>query len=74
MNAYYPISGEALTALTAAAVAGRKVEIEVRASGDCYVVVGGDIGEPVREVEFEPLTAPSVPEPVYAPEPEKVPA
>lgn len=28
----------------------------------------GNIGEPVREVEFEPLTAPSVPEPVTAPE------
>lgn len=34
----------------------------------------GDIGEPKREVEFEPLTAPSVPEPIRTPEPEKVPA
>lgn len=29
----------------------------------------GDIGEPVKEVEFEPLTAPSVPEPQHAPTP-----
>jgi hypothetical protein len=38
----------------------------------------GDIGEDQREYEFEPLTAPSVPEPEHAPapqrEPEKVPA
>jgi hypothetical protein len=37
----------------------------------------GDIGDDPHEVEFEPLTAPSVPEPApapVAPEPEKVPA
>ena len=37
----------------------------------------GDIGVPQREIELEPLTAPSVPEPVHTPapvEPEKVPA
>lgn len=39
----------------------------------------GNIGEPSRHIEFEPLTAPSVPEPVPTPapvpaEPEKVPA
>lgn len=34
----------------------------------------GDIGVNPREVEFEPLTAPSVPEPVVAPEPAKEPA
>jgi hypothetical protein len=34
----------------------------------------GDIGEGQREVEFEPLTAPSVPEPVQTPEREPVPA
>jgi hypothetical protein len=36
----------------------------------------GNIGEDQEEYEFEPLTAPSVPEPVYTPtkEPEKVPA
>ena len=38
----------------------------------------GDIGEDQREYEFEPLTAPSVPEPiptpVEAPEKEPVPA
>lgn len=41
----------------------------------------GDIGDDPKEVEFEPLTAPSVPEPVRTPtpapapaEPEKVPA
>lgn len=44
-----------------------------------YVIHCGDIGEPVREGECEPLTAPSVPEPIRTPapmpvEPEKVPA
>jgi len=36
----------------------------------------GDIGEDPEPVEFEPLTAPSVPEPVPAPvrEPQKQPA
>jgi hypothetical protein len=40
----------------------------------------GDIGEDQEEYEFEPLTAPGVPEPTYTPveeparEPEKVPA
>lgn len=40
----------------------------------------GNIGEPQREIEFEPLTAPSVPEPVRTPtpaperQPEPVPA
>lgn len=39
----------------------------------------GDIGDNPHEVEFEPLTAPSVPEPAPSPqpttpEPEKVPA
>lgn len=37
----------------------------------------GDIGADPEEIEFEPLTAPSVPEPApapVAPEPEKVPA
>lgn len=40
----------------------------------------GDIGEEQEEWEFEPLTAPGVPEPEYTPaeepvrEPEKVPA
>lgn len=38
----------------------------------------GDIGEGQREYEFQPLTAPSVPEPAISPapqrEPEKVPA
>lgn len=38
----------------------------------------GDIGEDQREYEFEPLTAPAVPEPavepVTVPEPEMVPA
>jgi hypothetical protein len=38
----------------------------------------GDIGVPQREIEYEPLTAPSVPEPVRTPdpvrEPEKIPA
>lgn len=29
----------------------------------------GDIGEGQREWEFEPLTAPSVPEPVHVPTP-----
>lgn len=36
-------------------------------------IVNGDIGEGQREVEFEPLTAPSVPEPVHAPSQEPVP-
>lgn len=44
-----------------------------------YVVRCGDIGDDQREVEYEPLTAPSVPEPIRTPapapvEPEKVPA
>lgn len=30
---------------------------------------GGDIGDNPREVEFEPLTAPNVPEPIHAPTP-----
>lgn len=34
----------------------------------------GDIGADPREYEFEPMTAPSVPEPIVVPEPEKVPA
>jgi hypothetical protein len=41
----------------------------------------GDIGEPLREIELEPIEAPGVPEPVRTPapapapvEPEKVPA
>ncbi len=38
----------------------------------------GDIGEDQEEWQFEPLTAPSVPEPVHTPTeqpaPEKVPA
>jgi len=48
----------------------------------------GDIGQPLREIELEPIEAPGVPEPVRAPapaepapapaeparEPEKVPA
>lgn len=29
----------------------------------------GDIGENPREVEYEPLSAPAVPEPVEAPQP-----
>lgn len=40
-------------------------------------IVAGDIGDDQREVEYEPLTAPSVPEPIKTPtpaEPEKVPA
>ena len=32
----------------------------------------GDIGTNPREVEFEPLTAPSVPEPIRTPAPEPV--
>jgi hypothetical protein len=31
----------------------------------------GDIGEDQREYEFEPLTAPSVPEPVHVPTPDR---
>lgn len=40
------------------------------------VIYMGDIGEETHEVEYEPLTAPSIPEPapVVVPEPEKVPA
>ena len=36
----------------------------------------GDIGDNPREIEYEPLTAPSVPEPITAPvtAPEEVPA
>lgn len=44
-------------------------------------IVAGDIGDDQREVEYEPLTAPSIPEPIPAPAPaepvrtpEKVPA
>lgn len=42
-------------------------------------VVAGDIGDDQREGECEPLTLPSVPEPIRVPvtapaEPEKVPA
>lgn len=44
-------------------------------------VIAGDIGDDQREVEYEPLTAPSIPEPIPAPAPtepvrtpEKVPA
>jgi hypothetical protein len=37
-----------------------------------FTIINGDIGEGQREVEFEPLTAPSVPEPIRTPE--KVPA
>lgn len=33
----------------------------------------GDIGEGQREVEYEPLTAPSVPEPVRTPAPSREP-
>lgn len=36
----------------------------------------GDIGDKPREIEYEPLTAPSVPEPIQIPvpaEPEKEP-
>lgn len=33
----------------------------------------GDIGEDQKEIEFEPLTSPSVPEPVTAPTPVPVP-
>lgn len=45
-----------------------------------YVIRCGEIGDDQREVELEPLTAPSVPEPIHTPaptpaiEPEKVPA
>lgn len=34
----------------------------------------GDIGEPVRHIEFEPFPATAPAEPAYTPEPEKVPA
>lgn len=37
-------------------------------------IVAGDIGDDQKEVEFQPLTAPSVPVPATAPEPEQVPA
>lgn len=41
-------------------------------------IYAGDIGEGQKEWEFEPLTAPSIPEPERTPvparEPEKVPA
>lgn len=41
-----------------------------------FRIYDGNIGEEQEEIEFEPLTAPSVPEPVRTPvrEPEKVPA
>lgn len=39
-----------------------------------YVITLGDIGEDQKEYEFEPMTAPSVPEPVKVPEREPVPA
>lgn len=38
-----------------------------------YVIHCGDIGADPREYEFEPMTAPSVPEPVVIPTPEPVP-
>lgn len=38
-----------------------------------FTIRNGDIGEGQREVEFEPLTAPSVPEPVHAPAPSREP-
>lgn len=38
-----------------------------------YRINLGDIGEGEREYEFQPLTAPSVPEPVIAPAPEREP-
>lgn len=34
----------------------------------------GDIGEPVKHIEFEPLTAPAPVEPAAAPKREEVPA
>lgn len=34
----------------------------------------GDLGDDQREYEFEPLTAPSVPEPVVVPMPTPAPA
>ena len=36
-------------------------------------IILGDIGEDQREYEFEPLTAPSVPEPAETPAPVTVP-
>lgn len=78
---HYQIEAGAFEALVAASLADLRVEIEVRANGDCYVVIAGDIGDDQREVEYEPLTAPSVPEPIRTPAPaepvrtpEKVPA
>lgn len=34
-----------------------------------FTVICGDIGDDQREVEYEPLTAPSVPEPIKTPAP-----
>lgn len=34
-------------------------------------IICGDIGEDQTEYEFEPLTAPSVPEPVHVPVPDR---
>lgn len=77
----YPIASEASDALLLAGMTGQRVTVEVTWSGECYIVIAGDIGDDQREVEFEPLTAPSVPEPIRTPtptpvpvEPEKVPA
>lgn len=39
-----------------------------------HIIRNGDIGEGQREVEYEPLTAPSVPEPVHAPAQPREPA
>jgi hypothetical protein len=36
-----------------------------------HIIRLGDIGEDQREYEFEPLTAPSVPEPVHVPTPDR---
>ena len=35
------------------------------------LITCGDIGEDQKEYEFEPLTAPSVPEPVHVPVPDR---
>jgi hypothetical protein len=77
----YPIASAAFADLFAAAIDGRHITIECTVGGECYVVINGDIGDDQREVEYEPLTAPSVPEPIRTPaptpapvEPEKVPA
>lgn len=36
------------------------------------MIRAGDIGDNPREVEYEPLTAPAVPEPIKTPVPEPV--